>query len=223
MGAPAPRLRALVVDYGGVLTTSLAAAMQAWLAADEIDPADFGDLMRQWLGAPPAPAADANPIHALETGAMSAQEFECRLAERLRTRTGTAPTAEGLLGRMFAQFRAEPSMLTVLGRARRHGIRTALLSNSWGLDYPRDGWDELFDVVVISGEVGLRKPDPAIYRLVAERLDVAPEECVFVDDLSPNVRAAAAVGMVGIHHTDPVTTVAELEAVFDLPFGEGLA
>ena len=107
-----------------------------------------------------------------------------------------------MLARMFAGFRPEPDMIGVVGTARAAGIRTGLLSNSWGLDYPREGWDELFDVVVISGEVGLRKPDPAIYLLAADRLRLRPAEVVFVDDLAPNVRGAAAAGMVGVQHTD---------------------
>jgi epoxide hydrolase-like predicted phosphatase len=103
---------------------------------------------------------------------------------------------------------------------RLAGVRTALCSNSWGTDgYPRDDFGELFDVVVISGEVGLRKPDPAIYQLTAERLGLPPGECVFVDDLAANVRGAAASGMCGIHHTDTATTLTELTVLFEGHFG----
>ena len=107
-------------------------------------------------------------------------------------------------------------MVGVLRRARAAGLQTALLSNSWANDYP-PALAELFDVMVISGEVGLRKPDPEIYRLTVARLGVEPGECVFVDDLSPNVRGAAAVGMVGVLHTDPAATVTELELVLGVP------
>ena len=68
---------------------------------------------------------------------------------------------------------------------------------------------------MISGEVGLRKPDPAIYALAAQRLGLSPEQIVFVDDLCPNVRAAAAAGMVGVQHVDLETTVSELEILFE--------
>jgi putative hydrolase of the HAD superfamily len=118
---------------------------------------------------------------------------------------------------MFAGFRSEPVMHDVLRHARAAGIATALLSNSWGLDYPREGWDELFDVVVISGEVGMRKPEPGIYLRAAADLGLPPQRCVVVDDLTPNVRGAVAVGMVGVHHTDPEQTVVELEALFGVP------
>ena len=94
-----------------------------------------------------------------------------------------------------------------------------LLSNSWGNDYPRYCWDEMFDVVVISGEVGMRKPEPAIYLHTAELLGLPPSACVFVDDLAHNIEAAVAVGMVGVHHTSYASTLLELEALFDRPLG----
>lgn len=202
-------LQALVVDFGGVLTGDLGAAMAAWLAADDIDPAQFAALMREWL----TPGAATNPVHELETGALPGPDFEHRLAERLTTRAGDPVEAPGLLGRMFAAFAAEPDMYALVLRARGAGLKTALLSNSWGNDYPREQFAALFDVTVISGEVGLRKPDPRIYRLTAERLGLDPTECVFVDDLAPNVRAATEVGMVGVRHTDTRATTAEVEAL----------
>lgn len=210
-------LRGLLVDYGGVLTTPLSEAMEAWLQADGIDRERFGRLMRRWL----ATDAEANAVHDLETGRITAADFERRLAAELLDRgdedTGGGPATAGMLTRMFAGFQPEPSMIGLVGAAKAAGIRTGLLSNSWGLDYPRDGWDALFDAVVISGEVGLRKPDPAIYHLAAERLGLPPDQVVFVDDLAPNVRAAAAVGMVGVHHTAVGTTADELEVLLGVP------
>ncbi len=128
--------------------------------------------------------------------------------------------ADGLLTRMFSGFSREPGMVSVLRRARAAGLKTALLSNSWGLDYPREDWHELFDVAVVSGEVGMRKPDHDIYRHVAKLLGVPPSACVFVDDLAPNVRGAVEVGMVGIHHRDTATTARELEALLGVPLLE---
>jgi putative hydrolase of the HAD superfamily len=107
-------------------------------------------------------------------------------------------------------------MVDVVRKARAAGIRTGLLSNSWGFDYPREGWPELFDAVVISGEVGLRKPDPEIYALAADRLGLPAESIVFVDDLPPNVRAATAAGMVGVLHSEAAATAAELETLLGL-------
>ena len=205
-------LRGLLVDYGGVLTNPLPEIMGAWLRRDGIDPRRFTGLMQRWLSGD----VPGNPVQELETGRMGVAEFERRLAAELVDHAGAADPAEstrtaGLLARMFADMRTEPSMVEVVRAARRAGIRTGLLSNSWGLDYSREDWAVLFDAVVISGEVGLRKPDPAIYALAAERIGLAPAEIVFVDDLSPNVRGAVAAGMVGVLHTDVGTTAEELE------------
>jgi hypothetical protein len=130
--------------------------------------------------------------------------------------TGEPVRAEGLLTRMFSGFRRAEDMVGVVRRVRAAGVKTALLSNSWGLDYPREGWEELFDVTVISGEVGMRKPEPEIYQLCADRLGVAPGACVFVDDLAPNVRGAVEVGMVGVLHRTHDETVAELEVLLKI-------
>lgn len=199
---PEAAYRGLIVDYGGVLTNPLRDTLDAFCAGDGIDP----DALRAAVLHP------ESPIAALERGEIDGPEFERVLGERL----GVEP--EGLLRRMFAGFRAEPSMNDVLRAARRHGWKTALLSNSWANDYDRTGWDGLFDAVVISGEVGMRKPDPEIYLHTAELLGLAPRECVFVDDLPHNVRGAAAVGMVGIRHVDMATTARELEALTGLHF-----
>ena len=189
--------------------------MADWVKADGIDPDRFAELMRRWLG----PDSDRNPVHDLETGWIGAPEFERLLAAELIEQTpaqpGAADRAAGMLTRMFSGMRVEAGMLDVVRTARSTGVRTGLLSNSWGLDYECDGWDALFDAVVISGEVGLRKPDPAIYALAAQRLGLSPEQIVFVDDLRPNVRAAAAAGMVGVQHVDLETTVSELEILFE--------
>jgi putative hydrolase of the HAD superfamily len=213
-------LAGLIVDYGGVLTTSPRESFRAWLQAEGMPPDRFRELMREWLGGNASGGGSANPLHDLETGRLTAEEFERALAERLRGPDGTGPSPDGLLVRMFAGYRSAPGMVQVLRAAKLHGLRTALLSNSWGGEYDRTGWDGLFDAVVISGEVGLRKPDPEIFLLTARRLGLRPGQCVFVDDLAVNVRGAAAAGMVGVHHTDVQSTVDELEALFGLSFSQ---
>lgn len=107
-------------------------------------------------------------------------------------------------------------MTDLVGRARAAGLRTALLSNAARGEYSLDGFDELFDAVVLSGDVGLSKPDERIYRLTVERLGLRPAQCVFVDDLRGNVVGAATAGLVGVHHVSYATTAAELEVLFGL-------
>jgi epoxide hydrolase-like predicted phosphatase len=210
-------LSGLLVDWGGVLTSSLENAMGSWAETDGIDLGQFRDAMARWLGTDYADEAGSNPIHALERGELEVPHFEEQLAARLTTIDGQPVEAPGLVSRMLAGLEHAPDMVGVVRRARAAGLRTGLLSNSWGNGYSREGWSELFDAVVISGEVGMRKPEARIDLLAAERLGLAPEQVVFVDDLRPNVVGAAEVGMVAIHHVTVEETVAELEALFDLP------
>jgi len=209
-------LRCLIVDYGGVLTNPVQEVFSAWADADGLERAEIKAVLGEMLG---DGGADG-PLHGLERGEVSVAEFERQLAAGLRRSDGGSVVAAGLLSRAFAKMRVAPGMVTVVRRAKEQGIRTALLSNSWGLDYDRSGWGDLFDALVISGEVGLRKPEPAIYRLAAERLGAQPQECVFVDDLAANIRGAAAVGMVGLHHTSLESTIGELETLLGIPLAE---
>jgi putative hydrolase of the HAD superfamily len=210
-------LQGLVVDWGGVLTTSLAQTMTAWCEADGIDYPHYREVIRSMLGDEYEAEARVNPIHALERGEMTVPHFEIELARRLRTQSGSSVRAAGLLERMFARFESAPDMNGLVRRAHASGLRTALLSNSWGNSYPRDGWDDMFDAVVISVEVGMRKPEPDIFHHVADLLRLEPTQIVFVDDLPSNVQAAVAVGMVGVHHRSYSETATELEALFELP------
>ena len=105
----------------------------------------------------------------------------------------------------------EPPLVTALRKAKEHGLRTAVLSNAdgwWAL--PRE-WSPLVDVTVTSGSVGIAKPDEEIYLITARRMNLKPDECVFVDDLAVNVRGAARAGMVGVHHRSTRSTLEELE------------
>lgn len=111
----------------------------------------------------------------------------------------------------------EPPLLTALRAVKRHGFKTALLSNADGWWQPPAAFAGLFDAAVLSGEVGLAKPDLAIYRLVAVKLDVEPRECVFVDDLAVNIRGAVDAGMVGVHHRSTRATLEELEILLEIP------
>jgi putative hydrolase of the HAD superfamily len=191
--------RALIIDYGGVRTTSLFASFAAFCEREGLDPSDVARAFRD----------DREARRALvdfECGRLDDGDFETLLASRL----GVAP--DGLIRGLFGGVDPEHDMIAAVAAAKAAGVRTALLSNSWGSNsYDRTSWEELFDETVISGEVGIRKPDPAIYAMAAERLGVTPQEAVFVDDLEQNLEPAREAGMAVVHHVDAARTIAELE------------
>ncbi len=232
-------LRALVIDWGGVLTQPIGDTVRDWIAADQIDWDTYLAVVGPWLSqaydtptAPgsvvlPAPAretvlavadllgSDVNPVHALERGECTVAQFERHLAARLVRTDGKPVLADGLLTRMLSASVPVPAMYELIRDLRARGVRTALLSNSWGAGgYPRQDFPELFDAVVISGEVGMRKPEPRIFHHTAGLLGAAAGECVFVDDLEANVKAAVGCGMTGVHHTDPLSTQQRLTELF---------
>ena len=108
----------------------------------------------------------------------------------------------------------------LVARCRAAGLRTAVVSNAEGP--PRPGLAGLVDVVLLSGETGVRKPDPEAFLLAARRLGVAPERCVLVDDLPANVRGAVAAGMTGVLHTSCARTAEELAVLLPLPAGDSV-
>jgi putative hydrolase of the HAD superfamily len=142
----------------------------------------------------------------LETGTLADAEFERRFAAIL----GVAP--ERLIERMFAGCGPDEAMLDAVRRARAAGIRTGLISNSWGAaTYDRALLTELFDGVVISGDVRMRKPTPEIYAMGARAIALAPADCVFVDDLPFNLKPAREIGMATVRHLEAAQTIDELE------------
>jgi len=190
----------LLVDFGGVLTTNVFDAFADFCRAEGLAP----DTVRDRFMTDPA-ARDL--LGELETGRIGEAEFEPRFAALLGLER-----SEGLIDRLFAGMVPEPAMVDAVRAARRAGVRTGLLSNSWGQErYDRATLAELFDAVVISGEVGMRKPSPEIYALAAERLAREPERIVFVDDLPGNLKPAREIGMATVLHRDAGTTLAELE------------
>lgn len=199
-------LRGLLVDFGGVLTTNVFQSFRSFCEAEGLEPNAFADLLRS------SPETRAE-LRRLETAQISADEFGAHLAPLL----GVAD-ADGLMARIFAGIGPEPAMIDAVRGARRAGIRTGLISNSVGSDiYDRALLDELFDGIVISGEVGLHKPQLEIFELGAERVGLTPPECVFVDDLRENCAGAEAVGMTTVLHRGPERTLPELERLLGTP------
>jgi putative hydrolase of the HAD superfamily len=200
------------------MTKPLTDTVNAWIHADQIDRGSYAAVMRLWVAQAYDGGGDSNPIHALERGECTEEEFERLLAAELTHLDGRPVAADGLLARMFAAGAMEAAMLDLIRSLRQAGVRTALLSNSWGAgDYPRYLFPELFDVVVISSEVGMRKPEERIFRHTAALLGLDPRECVFIDDIEANVAAAQAVGLVGLHHREPGPTAERLARLLGLP------
>jgi epoxide hydrolase-like predicted phosphatase len=149
-----------------------------------------------------------------EAGRVPQREFEVMLANQLGL------PADGLVEAIISGLRPRTEILDLAATARMAGVATAVLSNSWG----GGGYDVytgfdlagLFDVVVISDEVGLRKPEPEIYELTAAKLGVRPEECVFVDDTKRNLVTAEELGMATVHFTGAPGEVAEIERLVGL-------
>ena len=207
-----PPYRALIVDFGGVLTSPLLEAMERF--AREVD-IQLADLVRAALGA--YAGVEDDLVTDFESGRMTEEEFSHAFAARLEQITGRRVEPEGMVTRLF-DVRIEESMLRAVRTVRDAGLKTGILSNSWGRSmYPRERLDELFDEVVLSGEVGLRKPDPAIFHLALGRLGVDAREAVFVDDHPGHLEVAANLGLTTVMYTTPAATLSELEALLGVP------
>ena len=201
--------RALIVDFGGVLTTSVFASF-AKFCDEEGLPRDHVAL---------AFRNDPEPkrlLFELEVGSLAQAEFEPRFTKAIGL---PADRADGIAGRLFAHSGPDEAMLGAVKAAKKAGFRTGLISNSWGdaLEYDRDAFTELFDGWVISHEVGLRKPDPRIYELGAEQVGLPIDQCIFVDDLGGNLKPARALGMTTILHRTADETIPQLEELLGVP------
>jgi epoxide hydrolase-like predicted phosphatase len=202
-------VRGLIVDFGGVLTTNVFDSFRAFGEAEGLDPLTVKRAFRE------DPEA-LGLLRELERGDIAVEDFEPRFGERIGvTRT------DGLVGRLFGAVGPDERMLDAVRRAGEAGICTGLISNSWGagLSYDMSLLDELFEAIVISGDVGMHKPEPAIYMLGAERLGLRPEECVFVDDLRENCQGAEEIGMTAVLHRGADTTLPVLEKLLGVPLG----
>jgi putative hydrolase of the HAD superfamily len=194
----------LLIDWGGVLTTNLFASFRDYCVRVQIDP----QSLRGRFSSDPQ---FRELLIALEKGELQETNFERQLAPLL----GVEP--DGLIDGLFAGVQPDAAMVEAVRLARAGGVRTALVSNSWGVHrYPHDLFDELFDGVVISAVEGTRKPSRRMYELGAERAGVAPEQAVYVDDLPFNLTPAEELGMATIHHTSAERTIPELERLLGL-------
>ncbi len=202
------QINTLIFDFGGVLTNPVWESFAHFCTEEGLDPETIKTLFREDPGA----LAD---LRKLEAGEVEEAEFERSFGARI----GLTET-EGLIERLFVGMKPDERMLAAVRAARAAGLKTALLSNSWSVDhYDRDLLAELFDVAIISGEVGMHKPQPEIYELTVEKLGVEAADCVFVDDLRENCDAAEAAGMTAIRHREPAETIARLEELASVELG----
>ncbi|MHB1808965.1 MAG: HAD family hydrolase [Solirubrobacteraceae bacterium] len=205
-GSIARPARGLLMDWGGVMTHNLFESFSAFCEAECLDPHALANAFRTDEGA-------REMLFGFEEGRVREEEFEGYVGGLL----GVA-SAAGLVDRLFSDVTIDEAMVGAVRTARASGVRTGLVSNSWGTKrYPRDLLGELFDGIVISGEVGIRKPAPRIYELGAEAIELPPSACAFVDDLPFNLPPARELGMSAIHHTSTEETIAELERLLTMP------
>jgi len=195
--------RGLLVDYGGVLTTNVFAAFGGFCEREGLEP----DFVRRAFR---EDERSRGALEKLETGLITEQDFEVEFGTALDL---PEERHAGLIERLWQDLGPDDEMIEAVAAFHERGVRTGLISNSWGngLSYDQELLDSLFDAIVISGDVGLHKPEPEIYLLAAEKIGVPPEDCVFVDDLRENCAGAAAVGMAAILHRGSAKTLPELE------------
>jgi putative hydrolase of the HAD superfamily len=208
-------LRGVISDFGGVLTTPL---MTAFTRIGET----YGMGWERLGGAITALTEEhgVNPLHALETGRLTEHDFLSRL-ERALARDGGPPIElHGFGQAYFDALDPNTELIDHMRDLRGRGLRMAILTNNvreweplWRAKLPVD---EIFDVVVDSGFVGMRKPDPAIYELTVRRLGVPAPACLFVDDLEPNCAAAREAGMQAIVYRDPEQAAVDIRAALDV-------
>ncbi|SMC43426.1 HAD family hydrolase [Janibacter indicus] len=205
-----PCVAALLIDFGGVLTVPLRRAFGALADDAGLDPDAGLRVLATHEGARAA-------LGEHEVGRLDDEGFEDAFAAAL-VEAGGRVEPRGLLARLAEHLDLDEPMVDLVREVRAAGVPVALVSNSLGRDcYARVDLDELFDVTVISGQVGVRKPSRRIYRIACERLGVAPGQCVLVDDLEHNLVGAARLGIDGIHHRTADETIPRVRAALGLP------
>jgi putative hydrolase of the HAD superfamily len=201
------RYAGLILDFFGVLTSNMVEVTTQFVLREKLHPSAF---LRAW-----SDPRGQELYRALELGEIDQTAWNTGFAQLI----GAEP--QNLMERMFWELYPAYDLLRVVREARSAGVRTAVVSNSMGRA-PFDPYAQFdlrgtFDVVVLSEERGVRKPDPAIFALALEELGVAGSECVFADDSEENLPPAAALGMTVIHALDERETVAALRRLLQLP------
>ena len=200
---------AVLVDFGGVLTTSVLEAFEDFGASVGAVPGLLLELLRN-------DAACRKLLVEHESGGIDADAFDRGFAEQLHAH-GVAVDADRLSVRMQAGLRRDDDTVRLIEELRATRVPIALVSNAFGRDcYAGFDLGALADVVVISSEVGVRKPSRRIYAIACERLGVTPEQAIMIDDLRQNLDGAARLGIAGVLHTDAADTRKQLDERFGI-------
>jgi putative hydrolase of the HAD superfamily len=200
---------AVLIDFGGVITTSVLRAFEEF---SESLGAPAG-LILKLLG---HDTAARKLLVEHECGRIDADVFDRGFAERLCAH-GVEVRPDGLSARMQSGLRRDDDTMRLTEELRAGGVPIALVSNAFGRDcYAGFDLDTLADVVVISSEVGVRKPSRRIYAIACERLGIDPRRAVLVDDLQQNLDGAARLGIAGVLHTDAAHTRKQLSERFGI-------
>jgi putative hydrolase of the HAD superfamily len=204
-------IEAIVCDFGGVLTTPLLTSFMAVQDEIGITPENLGKAMRAITE-----EYGENPLYALEKGEVAEVAFLERLGEALEPLLGHRPALHRFREIYFEALDPNPPMIELMRELKAGGKRMAMLTNNvreweplWRSMLPVD---EIFETVVDSGFVGVRKPEARIYELTLERLGLAAAACLFVDDLLPNCEGAEAAGMSAVHFRDNEQAISEIRA-----------
>jgi putative hydrolase of the HAD superfamily len=202
--------RGLISDFGGVLTSPLG---EAFARVQEA-----GGVPLDALGRAMAATARGGepPLFELERGRLTEREFLAGLEGALERELGRSVSLAGFAERYFAALEPNDELFAFYRELRERGMRLALCTNNVREWEPR--WrrmlpiDEIFDVVIDSGFVGMRKPEAGIYALTLDRLGTAAAETVFVDDLEVNVEVARGLGLRGVRFERTDRAIADIEA-----------
>jgi putative hydrolase of the HAD superfamily len=211
-----PPITAVISDFGGVLTTPLLDSFAAFQDQTGISGEALGKAMHSL-----AERDGAHPLYELETGRLSEAEFLERLATELEPELGHRPEMHRFSEIYFDALQPNEPMIELMRELKAGGRRMALLTNNvreweplWRSMLPVD---EIFELVVDSGFVGMRKPDPPIYELTVARLSgVNAEQCLFIDDLAVNIETARAMGMYAVHFRDNEQAIGEVRGILGL-------
>lgn len=205
-----PARDTVISDFGGVLTSPLLEAFGAVQARDGVPLEALGRAI-----AAVAERDGVHPLAELETGRMTEADFLGRLEEAMLADLGRRVSLERFAETWWAALRLNEELLDYYRELRARGVALAICTNNVREWEPR--WramlpvDELFDVVVDSAFVGVRKPDRRIYEITLERLGRPAARAVFVDDVEENVAAAAELGLHGVHFRETGVAIAAIE------------